>query len=354
MVMSVSRRILNHMEDAEDVFQATFLVLARKAAAVRRRETVGSWLYRVAYRASLDAKAMRERCRARERQVEILPDTESPPVDCHDWRPILDEELCGLPDKYQAPLVLCDLEARSRKDAAAELGIPEGTLSSRLAKARRILAVRLARRGVTLAAGTLAALLAQEAWSVPIAVPLVAETAHTATLVLTGRLIRLSTPVALLMKGVLKAMFIARFKMVGVILMVVCLALGAGVVAYHPADAQESAPAGKPHNELEALRRENALLKLNLEVVLEKVRAQNAELQALKRDLAITLQPREAPPPSQPRESPPLLDISIEDFLTKLRTANSDHARAAYAEAVGTRLLRMSQNLRTKISPQKE
>src|SRR5947209_6422904 len=121
MVLGVARRILNHVQDAEDVFQATFLVLARQAHAVVRRETVGSWLYRVAYRTALDAKAMRERRRAKEGQVQDVPQPQAPAVDVQDWRPILDDELNGLPAKYQAPLVLCDLESRSRKDAAEQL-----------------------------------------------------------------------------------------------------------------------------------------------------------------------------------------------------------------------------------------
>jgi RNA polymerase sigma factor (sigma-70 family) len=286
MVLGVSRRILNHAQDAEDVFQATFLVLARRANAVVRRETVGSWLYRVAYRTAQEARTMRARRRAKEGQAAPRPQPDVPPADLQDWRPILDDELGGLPEKYRAPIVLCDLEARSRKDAAQQLRIPEGTLSSRLAKARRLLAVRLARRGITLAGAGLAAALGENALAAPIAGPLVADTARVATLVLAGQLATVSTPVAVLMKGALKTMFMARFKVVGAVLLAACLTLGIGSVAYHPADAQNPAPAGKPVSELDALRRENALLKLNLEVVLEKVRAQASEIQAMKHDAA--------------------------------------------------------------------
>jgi RNA polymerase sigma factor (sigma-70 family) len=284
MVLGVSRRILNHVQDAEDVFQATFLVLARKAHAVVQRETVGTWLYRVAFRTAQEARSMRARRRAKEGQVANLPLQEGAAVDVQDWRPILDEELDGLPEKYRAPLVLCDLESRPRKEAAEQLRIPEGTLSSRLAKARKMLAIRLARRGVTLTAGALAAALGQDAFSASVSGPLVVETARVATLALTGEMASVSGPVAILVKGALKTMFMAKFKMVGVLLLVACLTLGAGTVAYHPVEAQNPAPAGKPLNELEALRRENALLKLNLEVVLEKVRAQASELETLKRN----------------------------------------------------------------------
>src|SRR5262249_53892979 len=135
MVFGVCRRVLRHHHDAEDAFQAAFLVLARKAAGVRH-ESLGSWLYTVAYHAALEARAVAARRRADERQVEEMPHPEVSPVEVQDWRPLLDRELHRLPQKYQAALVLCDLEGKSRKDAAGELGIPEGTLSSRLATAR--------------------------------------------------------------------------------------------------------------------------------------------------------------------------------------------------------------------------
>jgi RNA polymerase sigma factor (sigma-70 family) len=360
MVLGVSRRILQHAQDAEDVFQATFLVLARKAHAVVRRETIGTWLYRVAYRTALDAKAMRERRRAQEGQVDHLPQPEAPAVDVHDWRPIVDEELNTLPEKYQGPLVLCDLESWSRKDAALQLRIPEGTLSSRLAKARRMLASRLARRGVTLSAGALATALAADAVSGLLA----AHTARVASLMLTGQLAEVSTPVALLVKGALKTMFLARFKMIGLLLLVAGLTLGTGSVAYRPVAAQNPAPGERPLNELDALRRENALLKLNLEVVLEKVRAQAAELEAVKKNAAIAreralyarevglanlLLSREKNKQEQPE--PPLLDINIEDFLAKLRAAKDDATRAAYAEALEVRFRKLWQEIEAKKAP---
>jgi RNA polymerase sigma factor (sigma-70 family) len=363
MVLGVSRRVLNQVQDAEDVFQATFLVLARQAHRVVRRETVGSWLYRVAYRTALDAKAMRERRRAKEGQAGNLRAPEGSPVDVQDWRPILDEELSGLPDKYQAPLVLCDLESRSRKEAAEQLQIPEGTLSSRLAKARKLLAVRLARRGVTLTVGAIASALGQDALSAAVAGPLAAQTASIATLVINGQTATVSAPVALLMKGALKTMFLAKFKMVGVLLLVACLTLGAGSVAYHPVEAQNPAPAGKPLNVLEALRRENALLKLNVEVLLEKVRTQTAELETVKqnakvaqaralyvRDMDLAELGIQSSAIAKKRE-PPLLDIAIEDYLAKLRAAiaaKNDTASHAYAASLEQHFRKLRMNLESK------
>jgi RNA polymerase sigma factor (sigma-70 family) len=365
MVLGVSRRILNHTQDAEDVFQATFLVLARKAYAVVRRETIGSWLYRVAYRSALDAKAMRERRRANEGHVANLPPREGPAVEIQDWRSILDEELNGLPEKYRASLVLCDLESRSRKEAAEQMRIPEGTLSSRLAKARKMLAVRLARRGVTLTAAALATALARDAAAGPLAVPLVAGTAKVAALVLSGELASVSGPVALLVKGALQTMFMAKFKLVGVLVVVAGLMLGAGSVAYHRVEAQNPAPAGKPLTEVEALRRENALLKLNLEVVLEKVRAQAAELasvkqdatawqaQTLNREMALTKLALQASGAGNQPE-PTNLGVRIEDYLAKLRAARTDTVRAAYAEALERAFQAYRRELQHKKAPDPE
>jgi RNA polymerase sigma factor (sigma-70 family) len=161
MVLGVCRRVLRNHHDAEDAFQATFLVLIRRASVVPAG-AVGNWLYGVAYRTALDAR----RTAARRQPVEILeeelpqPATES--LDpWRELRPLLDEELSRLPDKFRSAVVLCDLEGRTRAEAALHLGVPEGTVSGRLTTARRLLAARLTRRGITLSAAGLAAVLAQ-------------------------------------------------------------------------------------------------------------------------------------------------------------------------------------------------
>ena len=145
MVWGVCRRLLNH-HDAEDAFQVTFIVLARKAGSVKPREMVGNWLYGVARQAALQARTARRR----EIQVAQMPDVEAPQDPLADVRPILDEELSRLPDHYRAVIVLSDLEGRSRRDVAAHLGCPEGTVASRLVRARAMLAKRLTQRGVAL------------------------------------------------------------------------------------------------------------------------------------------------------------------------------------------------------------
>ena len=148
MVLGVCRRILRNHHDAEDAFQATFLVLARKAASIVPRPMLANWLYGVACRTALKAGAMLGRRRTRERQVIAMPEPAAHPELFNQLEPILDQELSRLADKYRAAVVLCDLEGKSRKEAARALGIVEGTLSSRLTKARRLLAKRLARQGI--------------------------------------------------------------------------------------------------------------------------------------------------------------------------------------------------------------
>ncbi len=170
MVLAVCRRVVGHVQDAEDAFQAVFLVLAQKATTVRGKNIAG-WLYGVAVRIARGVRLMRNRRQKREHAVaanegkiqsEQIQDADSRSLlDGADLISILDEELARLPEHYRLPVVLCELEGRSRKDAATELAIPEGTLSSRLATARKRLAERLSLRGVEVTAGLLAAVFGQ-------------------------------------------------------------------------------------------------------------------------------------------------------------------------------------------------
>jgi RNA polymerase sigma factor (sigma-70 family) len=166
MVLGVCQRILGQHADAEDAFQVTFLTLARKGGSVVPGGAVGNWLHGVADRTARKARVAAARRRVKERQAAGRPP--QPPADAPaDWLPLFDRELRRLPDHYRLPVVLCELEGRPRPDVARQLGIPAGTLSSRLAMARKLLADRLRRRG--LAPAALAGLaLAGEA---PAAVP---------------------------------------------------------------------------------------------------------------------------------------------------------------------------------------
>src|SRR5437879_10110341 len=146
MVLGVCRRVLSNPHDAEDAFQATFLVFVRKAASIAKRELLGNWLYGVAYHTARAARSAAARRRAKE--AKAMPRQQ--PKEDNVWQelqPLLDQELSRLPEKYRVPIVLCDLEEKSRADVARQLGLPEGTLSSRLARGRALLAKRLTRRG---------------------------------------------------------------------------------------------------------------------------------------------------------------------------------------------------------------
>jgi RNA polymerase sigma factor (sigma-70 family) len=160
MVFGVCRRTLGHQQDAEDAFQAVFLVLARKADTVRPNG-LSRWLYGVAVRVANKARVRRSGRALASAELSKIPAPPAPPP--VDWLPLLDAALARLPDRDRNPVLLCDLLGRSRAEAAAELGIAEGTLSSRLARAREKLRARLARLGATLSLTTLAVGLAHQA-----------------------------------------------------------------------------------------------------------------------------------------------------------------------------------------------
>src|SRR5947209_1574234 len=228
LVLGVCRRVLGDGPDADDAFQATFLVLARKADSLRQPERLAAWLYGVAGRTARKARGRRAARRAREGP---LPEglAVPPPPDPCDWRPLLDEELARLPERYQTAVVLCDLQGLARTEAAARLGVAEGTLSSRLARGRAKLRDRLIRRGVTLAAGSLALEAGQPTVSAAVAGAVAKEAL---TFVRAGAA---ATSAAVLAQGVIHAMTMSKLHwVVGVGLALSVLGGGAGV-AYLPA-----------------------------------------------------------------------------------------------------------------------
>jgi RNA polymerase sigma factor (sigma-70 family) len=164
MVLGVCRRLLADAHAAEDAFQATFLVLVRKAASIRKRDSVVSWLHGVARRIAVKARQRGARDHALERRSLAMPRAEMcDDYTWHELRAILDEELEQLPEKYRTPLVLCGLEGKTHEQAAQELGCPKSSLSSRLARARELLRDRLTRRGITVSTAALAAVLNEKA-----------------------------------------------------------------------------------------------------------------------------------------------------------------------------------------------
>jgi RNA polymerase sigma factor (sigma-70 family) len=251
MVLGVCRRVVGHEADAEDAFQATFLVLVRKAASIAPRERVGNWLHGVAYRTALEARTLRARRLAHETLVPQLPDPVATPRQTEpDWQPLLDEELSRLPDKYRSALVLCDLEGRSRKEAAEQLNVPAGTLSSRLATARKLLAQRLGWRGLACSAAFLVGVPTAVSAAVPAA--LLNTTVRTGVLLAAGSTASgvVSGPVAALAKGVLQTMALVKIRVLSILMAAIVLLAGASMMlAQSPAKPAPKPPTQPPSSE---------------------------------------------------------------------------------------------------------
>jgi RNA polymerase sigma factor (sigma-70 family) len=166
MVLRVCRRTLGHAHDADDAFQATFLVLAQQAASIRKRGSLASWRHGVAYRMANHAKRAAARRRGHESQANPLPTRD--PAFSAAWRELqalLDEEIAGLPEALRAPFVACCLENHSCAAAAQQLGLQEGTVYKRISRARKLLRERLTRRGVSLTTVLAAAAIGVDAAS---------------------------------------------------------------------------------------------------------------------------------------------------------------------------------------------
>ena len=251
MVWGVCRRILGDPHDADDAFQATFLVLVRKAGSVRQRDLVANWLYGVAQQTALRARVLRAKRRTRERQVAVMPETEAPQL-ADTWPELqacLDAELSRLPDKYRSAIVLCDLEGRTRKEVARLFGVPEGTLAGRLTRGRALLAKRLARHGFALSGGTLAVVLTRGAASASVPASVMVSAIKAASLFAAGEAAAragISARVAVLTEGVLKAMQFTKLKAAALVLLLgSLLTLACGVIAAPQATGRENVKAVK-------------------------------------------------------------------------------------------------------------
>ena len=241
LVFAVCRRVTGSHHLAEDAFQAVFVVLAAKAACVRPAAALPARLHAVATRTALRARTVADRRRRRETPVESLPDAaerEGAPAADADLAAVVDEEIARLPDALRAAVVLCEMEGCSRKDAAARLGVPEGTVSSRLAAARKALAARLRSRGIALNAAGLSAALGSHATArVPAAL-----TARALASALSPGVV--PAAVAALSTGVLRIMFAQKLKAVLALATVALAALACAAVAASHDPPPE--PAGTP------------------------------------------------------------------------------------------------------------
>src|SRR6516162_6135291 len=215
MVLEVCRGVLGNEADAEDAFQATFLILARKASSIRKTESLGSWLHGVAYRTALKVRAQLATRRRNEGCAPARPNAEPDDLTWREVRQVLHEELAGLAERYRAPLVACYLEGKTQDEAAAQLGVAKTTLKERLERARSMLRARLVRRGLGPAAVLVATAWPSATASACLPATLVSSTVKAAILTAAGQAATnavASAKVAVLTEGVLKVMFLTKLK----------------------------------------------------------------------------------------------------------------------------------------------
>jgi RNA polymerase sigma factor (sigma-70 family) len=262
MVLGALRRVLRSHQDAEDVFQATFLLLARKAASIRKRESVGSWLHGVAHRLALKAREQGFRRQIHEKRAASMRDTQPPSEAAwHEVQAALDVALQKLPERYRAALVLCYLEGKSHAEAAAQLGCPLATVRTRILRGRKLLRDRLTNHGFALSTAGLASLLLASAAPAAAPVALAKATTKAALAFATGQAAAAlcSARVAGLVEGGLHTMFLTKTTTAIAVLLGFVLAAGAAALTRgddakdksqaKAANAQTTAEPAKPDPE---------------------------------------------------------------------------------------------------------
>ncbi|WP_406695077.1 RNA polymerase sigma factor [Singulisphaera sp. Ch08] len=251
LVLTVCRNLLHDRDDVEDAFQATLLILVRKAGSIQLETSLGPWIYSVAYRVAIRARANRGLRARRENAVPVL-DPQAPlrDLDGHDISPLLHDELARLPERLRAPLVLCYFQGLTHEMAAEQLRWPVGTVRSRMARARRLLRDRLTRKGIGLSAGFLIG-TSRQATAATIPRVLTEETIQTAMRIAAGRAAlsgALSVPVTALMEGVLSTMWLTKLKAA------IALAIMAGFIMTGVVALAVQAPDDKPDETVPAKR----------------------------------------------------------------------------------------------------
>jgi RNA polymerase sigma factor (sigma-70 family) len=213
MVYGVCRRLLHRDQDAEDVVQAVFLLLARKGATIRKRASLASWLHGVAQRLCIGLKRQEMNRLRRQKQTSLLRKEANAQHFCGtEIQELLDIALHELPEKYRAALILCCLEGRTQEEAATRLGCPLGTVRSRLARGRGMLRRKLALRGLALSAGALATLLTAQTSTASLPVNLFDSALHAAVQYSSGQALPglVSPTVALLVNAGLKPLGLSK------------------------------------------------------------------------------------------------------------------------------------------------
>jgi RNA polymerase sigma factor (sigma-70 family) len=329
MVLAVCRRLLHQQHDAEDAFQATFLVLVRKASSVVPREMLANWLYGVACRTALKARTATAKRWAREQPMNRNAEPEVVATDTQsELRPLLDKELSLLPDIYRTCIVCCDLEGKTRQEAARQLGWSEGTVSGRLSRARAILAKRLARRGLMLSAGSLVTALSQTTASAAVPAELLVSTIRAGSLLARGELVMgaTSVKVAALTEGVLKAMWFTKVaKVSAIVALVSVFGLGGTGLAYRAQGTAQASGATA-----------TAPARLAAEPKKEPAKAppltEKERLEILARELAERI--RTAQAAQQPEQDLERARKQLEETLRRLQLEEAEQLEAKKREQV--------------------
>jgi cytochrome c peroxidase len=247
MVLDVCRGVLSNEADAEDAFQATFLVLARKATSIRRKQSVGSWLHGVARRTALKARSHSTTRLKKEGRAPTRTMSEPDDLTWREAQQVLHEELAGIAERYRVPLVACYLEGKTQDEAATQLGLAKSTLKERLERGRSLLRARLVRRGLGPAALLLATAWPAAIASTSLSVSLVSSTIQAASLCAAGQAAApavITANVAALTEGVLQSMALAKGKTTVILtaaLAVVTIGLG-GLTLARIGGAESPAP----------------------------------------------------------------------------------------------------------------
>ncbi len=245
MVIRACRSVLQDEHAVQDAFQATFLVLVRRARSLWVRDSLGPWLFQVAVRVSASARA--SEIRRRRLELKKASQTEIPVLDrdFDDLRPLVHQELARLPEQFRAAVVLCCMEGLTQQQAARQLGWPLGTLQSRLARGREQLRAKLMRRGIAPSGALLAAILSSESAQASLPAALASSTVRMAAHYASGKAgagAATAPPVILLTQGVLKAMVLQKLKLALALILVATMTAASAVVCAHQASQVDSDP----------------------------------------------------------------------------------------------------------------
>lgn len=256
LVLGVCRRVLGDVHDVDDAFQATFLALARKAAAVGQGDAVAGWLYTVAFRIALRVRAATQRLKTNVDLAAVASRGEpTEDAERRDLAAVLDEEIGRLPRKYRVPMVLCYLEGKTNAESARQLGVAAGTLAGRLMRARELLRKRLVRRGIGISGAFLGVVLGEQASLAAAPAALVNTTVKAAASFLLGETATgaISSTVAALAGGALRSLVVSKLK-IGIVallagLVVTSMGLLIPAALVSPAIVEEPPPPTAPPSE---------------------------------------------------------------------------------------------------------